>query len=235
MVDKRCGFAVITWGAAASHWLSIALNSHPQICCGHALNWEWAAASKTPVADGLDYMRLMQSCFREYPAYGDVHGISRHLVPKIRDALGEQFACGVLIREPIARLRSAISLVLRFVTKGCPYPSDTYENRLILHYINCLNSVEEERALAPLWRQEDLTTKPEKLRDFTAQITNGVVDPDLEWATRAVAIKRAAPHTSAEAPRQFADWEIEAIRHIVTPRSWDIYAEAGYATPDFIR
>jgi hypothetical protein len=247
--EPKCVFAVVTWGAAASNWLALALNSHPKIYCSHALNGEWATATGQPRIDGLEFINALYYCFREYPACGDVHGLSRDTIPKIRSALGGRFGCAVIVREPVARLRSALSLALRqastkawgpldyvleFVNKGCPLPEDTYENRLTIHNINMLNSVIEESPLASVWRQEDITSNARKLRDFTTQLTNGVVQPSLKWAREAIAIPPTSSHTAKATPPPFSDWETEAIRRVVKPQAWQIYADLGYSLPTFL-
>ncbi len=95
-----------------------------------------------------------------YAAAGDVHGVDLGTIGAARETFGDQFACAVVVREPIARLRSQIALfksnlhtrawnvdyVQQFIDQGVVLPVDNYENRLTLHAISMLNSIVTEQA-----------------------------------------------------------------------------------------
>ena len=108
-------FALISWGAAATTWLSRVLDSHPEIFCAHALNdvwhrfgdsqrWTWLGGGKC--LDGLRYLRILSVYGYFYRVVGDVHGVSRHEVPSLREAYGKYFNAAVLVREPIHERRT---------------------------------------------------------------------------------------------------------------------------------
>ncbi len=156
-----------------------------------------------------------------------------------------------MVREPIARLYSQIALfkanlhtrawnvdyVQQFIEQGVALPVDNYENRLTLHGISMLNSIVAEQATARVWRCEDLTTKADALAEFASEITGGCIPIDLSWASAAVGSPRVEQHAGSDrhaGHRRLEDWQIDAIRKIVSPRAWDHYAQLGYAAPDFL-
>ena len=98
-----------------------------------------------------------------------------------------------------------------------------------------LNSIVHEEPVAPVWRTEDLTTNAAALADFTEGLTRGHIEVDLEWAERGVHRRASNRHRDQNRPEhQFEAWQIEAIKKIVEPQSWQIYNRLGYETPDFI-
>ena len=198
-----------------------------------------------PLIDGLQYMRFFR-WLSGYRAAGDIHGVAAHTVPEIRRSLSDKFGCGILVREPVARLHSALSLfsqrshtrawnvdyVHRFLDNGVNIPKDIYENRLVLHGINSLNNIETENKIAPVWRQEDLTSDAVVLARFVYDLTGIEIAADSDWIRAAIGMPRVNAH--AQSPAKFEDWVLEAMRKIVRPRAWELYAELGYPTPSFV-
>ena len=242
-------FAVVSWGCAATQWLARILNSHPNIYCVPAANYFRSHIGGTPYLDGVEYLRVLGTQASAFAAAGDVHGVSAEAVLKLRGAFGNRFGCAVVVREPIARLRSQFALfdrfagfrswnvdyVARYADLGTILPVDTYENRLALHGIASLNRIETESALATIWRSEDLTTKGAKLSAFIDEITRGTVRADESWADAAIALPPVPSPPSRGSPHpQIEDWHIDAIRRIVTPQAWDLYSALGYDRSDFL-
>ncbi len=243
-------FCVVSWGAAATHWLANTLNAHPDIFCAHCANLFWARLSGARYLDGWQYLRILGRESPESRACGDVHGVSRESIPDLRGKLGEQFNCAILVREPLPRLRSQMALfqswpvksawnvdyVQTFIDQRVRLPQDNVINRLFLHGVNMLNSIIQEEPLAPVWRSEDITTNPGMLARFINELTRGHVEVEPEWAKRATRRPPTNRHRNQEGPQlTFQDWQIEAISKIVEPRAWQIYERLGYAMPDFIR
>jgi hypothetical protein len=244
-------FSVISWGCAATHWLARALNSHADIFCVHAGNFSLHQYGRAPYLDGAEYLRVIGALGTSYAAAGDVHGVDIHKIQESRDAFGDRFGCAVVVREPLARLRSQLALfksnlesgtwnvdhVQHFINQGVVLPADNYENRVTLHGIWMLNSIIGEHPVARVWRCEDLTTRADVLVEFATYITGGSVPIDLSWASGAVGSPRIDQHASSDheaAYRQFDDWQIEALRKIVEPRAWQLYSELGYPLPEFL-
>jgi hypothetical protein len=238
-------FSVVTWGCAASHWLARALNSHPDIFSVHALNLTWATATGTPRIDGAKYVQALASLAPDYRAVGDVHGIGKEAVYEIKTKFRDRFRCAVLIRDPMARFRSALALYaisghtrgwgdlshLTDLVKSVPIPEDTYENRLAIQGMTLLNSIGIERTLGPVVRQEDVTSDPVALQQLVFDLTD--IEADLEWALETVKRPAAQAHSST-ARVEIRDWHREALKKIVTPQSWALYEEYGYPKPYFL-
>ncbi len=244
-------FSVVSWGCAATHWLARALNSHAEIFCVHAGNYSLHQYGKAPYLDGPDYLRVIDALGTSYGAAGDVHGLDIGTVGLAREVFGNRFSCAIVVREPIARLHSQLALfkanlqnrgwsidhIQHFINRGVVLPVDNYETRLTLHGIWMLNMIVREQATARVWRCEDLTTKPDALAEFATELTGGAIPLDPLWARAAVAAPRVEQHASFDrnpADRQFDDWQIEALRKIVSPAAWDRYSELGYPRPDFL-
>jgi hypothetical protein len=244
-------FSVISWGCAATHWLARALNSHADIFCVHAGNFSLHQYGGAPYLDGPEYLRVIGELGTSYAAAGDVHGVDIRTIEDTREAFGDQFGCAVVVREPVARLHSQLALfksnlqsrawnidhVQHFINRGVVLPVDNYENRLTLHGIWMLNMIVREQATARVWRCEDLTVKADALAEFTTEITAGSVPIVPSWASAAVGSPRVVRHASTDrkpADRQLDDWQIDAIRKIVSPQAWDLYSQLGYAAPDFL-
>jgi hypothetical protein len=114
-------------------------------------------------------------------------------------------------------------------------PEDNYRNRLKLHGINCLNNITQEARLAPVWCAEQLTTEPKDLSQFIAELTREKVCPSADWASAMIAKPRMNSHSDTSTqPAALDEWVVEAIRRIVEPRAWEIYAELGYRMPEFL-
>jgi hypothetical protein len=246
-------FAVVTWGCAASSWLARALNSHPDIFCVHAENSLWSVLGEARYLDGAEYLTVVgcQGC--THTAAGDVHGVSRHTVPEIKAEFGEQFSCAVVVREPISRLHSQLSLFkkrqhlrswnldyLEDTIKKLALPNDSYPTHLFVHGANMLNAIVEEHLIAPVYRSEDLTSNPEILCKFVDHITNGKIEADLPWATTSVSREKLNAHSESAVrslnpeSSNLEDWQMETIRKVVLPQAWELYQKLNYPIPNFI-
>jgi hypothetical protein len=241
-------FSVISWGCAATAWLANVLNRHPDIYCVHAANLSWHVLGKCELLDGARYLRIVGSQGHANLAAGSVHGLSRHLVPECRAAFGEKFNAAVVVREPIARIQSQLALHEHFEgikawnvdyldpildRTGITLNRDDYESRLFVHAANMLNAILEEREVGRIHRCEDLTTSPQKLGEFLDEITRGQVSPTSEWLESAILFRKVNVHAGGHPRRSFDAWQIEVIRKVVDPRSWEIYETLGYARPSF--
>jgi hypothetical protein len=242
-------FAVISWGCAATAWLSRVLNSQPDIFCVHAFNTYWNVLGGGEKLDGVPYLRIIGSQGHAHVAAGDVHGISRSLVPELRRTFGNRFNAAVVVREPLARLRSQLALFEEYQSlnhawnlsyidglidrHGIVLPVNDFLHRAFIHGANMLNAILEEKAVGKIYRSEDLTNSDSILGDFITEITRGRVVPEADWLRAAVGTKRVNAHSGRSAPAPFADWQIDAIRKVVDPHSWELHAELGYPLPQF--
>jgi hypothetical protein len=237
-------FAIVSWGAAATNWLAARLNDCPGIFCVHSSNEFWAQFADARMLDGINYMRLIGMLGSGAQAAGDVHGITRHDVPLIREAFGEErFRSAVLVRDPMARLRSQLGLFKRYAevsTWDVSYlkdkfadvartlPSGSYEDWLFVHGVNMLNNiVQEEEMAGPLFRMEDLTTKPEALISLVDHLTGGEVEAPKEWAETAIVSSATNRHASQES-LTFTDWQKRVFEAVVEPRAIELHRELGY-------
>ena len=241
-------FAVISWGCAATAWLSTVLNAHPDIYCVHEANHRWHVLGHVEKLDGAPYLRIIGSQGFAHIAGGDVHGVSRHLVPECRRSFGENFTAAVVVREPIARVHSQLALYRDFeglrawnvdyvdailASKEIAVPPGDYESRLFVHAANMLNAVLEEREVGTIYRAEDLTSDANVLGNFVEEITRGRVSPSAQWLESALQTRKVNVHARRDPGREFDDWQINVIRKVVDPRAWEVYESLGYARPEF--
>jgi hypothetical protein len=240
-------FAVVSWGCAATVWLSRVLNSHPDIYCVHAANQTWSVLGGGPRIDGIEYIRVVGVNGYGHIAAGDVHGVSRDHVPELRSLLSESFNAVVVVREPIPRLRSQLALFADYgdieearstvwnidyvdgIIARCRLnlPRNDYESRFFVHAVNMLNAILYERTVGRIFRCEDLTRHPEALGPFVEEITRGKVTAKSDWLGTAVSTPKLNVH-GTRSPSDFTDWQWDVIHKVVEPRSWEAYAELGY-------
>ncbi len=174
--------------------------------------------------------------------------MSRHLVPECRQIFGSKFNAAVVVREPMARLRSQLALFDDFAgvhawdveyvdavmaRAQVSLPANSYENRLFVHAANMLNAVLEEGNVGKIYRCEDLTTSCDVLGGFIEEITRGMVSASSQWLESAVQFKRVNVHSGSKRI-ELADWQADTVRRVVDPRAWEIYESLGYPSPDFV-
>lgn len=243
-------FAVVSWGCAATSWLATVLNRHPDIYCVHAANITWHVLGKSERLDGVPYLRVIGSQGHAHLAAGCVHGVSRHLIPECRRSFGDKFSAAVVIREPMLRIHSQLALFREaegfeawnlegmdsvMSGSGVMLDSNDYRSRFFVHAADMLNAIVEEGDVGKIYRAEDLTQDPEVLGDFVERITGGKVSPDPEWLQCAIEAEPMNVH-AGKYPRELLDeWQIDVIRKVVDPRSWERYEELGYRRPEFVR
>jgi len=243
-------FAVISWGSAATKWLSKALNSHPEIFCFHSMNLFLTFDKdhrKFPENNGLEYLSMIARGTVGYKAAGDVHGISPYDIPGIRQLLGDKFNAAVVIREPIPRLKSTLSLFQRFEKRqmynvdyvddiiknnNLTLPHNDYGDKLFVHGVNMLNSIVEETNVGKIYRSEDLTTNKSTLFEFIEEITRGKIKTEPELLSNMLKIDRINKHVQNEI--QFEDWQIDVIKSVVSDKAWELYSKCGYDKPSFL-
>jgi hypothetical protein len=236
-------FAVVSWGCAATKWLAKALNSHPEILCLHAGNGAMARLS-IPVGS-IQYLTLLSNLGEGYIAVGDVHGFSASEISKLREAFGSRFNAVIVVREPIARLRSTLAL---YEHRRLEAPEFRYaetliehknihakseESKMFVHAADMLNVVIEEISQGTIYKAEDLTTKPSTLAALTAEITGGQIGMNQEWLKTCGGLKKVNAHARDEAAA-LNGWQVDVMRRVVRPESWRIYQELGYVTPPFV-
>jgi len=240
-------FAIVSWGCAGTNWLARTLDAHEDIFCVHAVNHVWRTFAKARTDDDFGYLRILAVQGWTYPAVGDVHGIRRDEVPKLRAVLGDAFEAAVLVRDPLPRLASQIGLFVRAGYVGWGDLSHVDEvaasngidpaklsrvQRHFIHAVLCLNAITEEREIGRVFRMEDVTTDPDALSELVRLVTCGQVDPPSGWANRMIKTKPAASHRLSS--QRFGEWEKDIIRRCVTGEAWEAYRSLGYSPPNFV-
>ena len=245
-------FAIITWGCAATTWLSIVLNAHLDIFCMHATNS--AMILKNGVnrfynwTDGLDYIQLISRVAFSFKVAGDILGISRSDVPELKKTLGKNFNAIVLVREPISRLKSQMALFDRLGNyqpwsnidyvdsiiekKGVMLPKVDYNHKLFVHGVNMLNSITQEAPVGKIFRAEDITTNESSLSDLIKEISGGLIVPEKEWLSTMLQISPINKHRKKDI--FFSNWQIEIIKRVVDEKAWELYSKLGYLKPNFL-
>jgi hypothetical protein len=239
-------FAVESWGCAGTNWLTRALDGHPEIRCFHALNGDYARATRSPRLEGLDYVELLELQRLDYAVVGDVHGFARTSIEAVQAALGDRFRCVVLVRDPLPRYRSQLALFkhedwrrwtpngrlwdIDYVkpiaaAAGIDLPDDDYDQMLVVHAACMLNVILEERRLGPVVRMEDLVSSADALRSLARTLTAGEVSVDGFWADDAVARPPLRRHARGE---ELTAHELDVLERVVEPAAWALYRDLGY-------
>lgn len=243
--DANQLFAVVTWGCAATTWLAKALNSHPEILCLHA-GTNALNTFHQSVEDSVQYFRVLIHLGHGYAAVGDVHGLPRWDIPKLKEAFGPRFNAAIVVREPIARLRSQMALYEQFrglnawdlsyvesLIDSKNIAAESEESRMFVHAANMLNAVTEEISYGRIYKTEEITTNPDCLSALVGEIAGCKVD--THWLETCIGAKKVNTHANDATLSTLTDWQTEVVGAVVRPEAWKIYSELGYATPDFVR
>ncbi len=232
-------FSVVSWGAAGTTWLSRVLNSHPDIFAVHALNVTWSFLSEAEQLDGLSYILTLGSQGFAHKCSGDVHGVSRNQIPALRKILRDRFEAVVLVREPMARICSQLSLVesrwnpawdlsyLDALIESLGLGDLSFKQRLFLHSCNMLNAIIEEKSVGSIYRLEDLSGNVETLERFVNEISQGSVEAGPSWLESALSLPRICAH-NAGSRRMLSAEEQELMQKVLKPEARAAYQDLGY-------
>lgn len=236
-------FAIVTWGATASGWLARALNSHHSIYCSHNGRLPAQAIAGESV-DAVRYMKMLSHMGYHYPIIGDVHGVMLGELPSLYEQFGDRLRSAVVVREPIARFRSQLSLFHEYEfdhwgdlsylrpmldKKGVEFDTLNASQKHYLHGANLLNNIVEETEVGPIFRMEDLTTNTESLLELANHVAHRELDFAETWSQNAIQVPRLNRHKSPAVDERLAR---ESARICVKPEAWNLYAKLGYQIPD---
>lgn len=235
-------FSVVSWGAAGTAWLAAVLNDCPSILCLHAANSYWELFGGAKTLTGLEYLQIVGMLGHATSLAGDIHGVSRYDIPEIKEFFGDQFAAAVLVREPLARLYSALALSERyeptqrtdtsyldamFPSVWRLLPSGGANERVFVHTANLLNAIIDEQAVGPIFRMEDLISRPECLLELVSVLSSGKVNAPEHWAAAATA-RNAVNQHNRDGRKPFDDWQIKVLREVVHKDAIELYEGLGY-------
>ncbi len=246
-------FAICSWGNAGTYWLTKLLNAHPEIFCVHNVKGQWARHTGADRIDDLDYLRIVGTQGAVYRLAGDVHGVARESIPGLRAEFGDRFRCASLVRHPVPRVRSHMTLA---ATEG--FNSDDVDYRRLegsldeplkrllkgkerlffAHVMELVNSVSEENALGPVCTLEGLVSEPGQVQELVRHLSNGELSfPaslfDRDW--RNPVNRHAGDHAPGEPGNIPEDifvslpgWQQEAFRALLGPHARTLYEDLGY-------
>ncbi|MBX3736343.1 MAG: hypothetical protein KF715_06640 [Candidatus Didemnitutus sp.] len=235
-------FAVVSWGAAGTSWLARALNAHPDIFCVHAAGTMWKIFAGCPPVDGVEYLRIVGAQGYAHACAGDVHGVSRHTIPALRQEFGDRFRSAVLVRDPLPRLRSQLALMNRLrafqgwdvshvdmMARTCGFDPTgwSYDERLQFHAANMLNAIVEETAVGPIFRLEDISRSATSLEALLRHLTAGEVTAPMWWAKHVLESRPVNSHASSVS-NVALNISPELLRAVLRPEAIKIYCDLGY-------
>jgi len=100
-------FSIISWGCAATYWLTKVLTAHPEVLCLHNLRNQLSVVTGNAPLDEISYMKLIDYQGAPFRLSGDCHGIPLASVRKVTEHFGERFRAVVVTRHPVSRFLSA--------------------------------------------------------------------------------------------------------------------------------
>ena len=120
--------------------------------------------------DSLQYFRVLSMLGWAYTAVGDVHGLPRMEISKLKEAFEGRFNAVIVVREPIARLRAQMELYREFrgldvwdlsyletLIEWKNISVNSQESRMFVHAANMVNAVTEEISHGTIYKAEDLS------------------------------------------------------------------------------
>lgn len=243
-------FAISSWGCSATLWTSSVLNSHPDICCMHESNvilksFGYSSAARL---EGLDYMRaLISFSGGRTLAVGDVRGFEHHHIKTFKGLFGDLFRCAVLVREPLARIKSQMQLFHKFKdiqdqTWDVSYLSTVIDNdlltsaqnmedKLFIHACNMLNTIISEQEIGKIFRVEDITKNPKALGELVRTVTGGKVPIKSGWLKSSVEKPKINIHNEKKQDEPFNKWQVHVLQKVVKPEAIEAYIKLGYHWP----
>ena len=237
-------FSVVSWGCAGTAWLARALNSHPDVFCVQGANHYLQSMRGIAPLDGLEYMHVLAAIATGHGAVGDVHGISRHLIPELRENYGDVFSAAVLVRDPLPRMQSQLALFqtlpdaagwdLGYVDAiatqlGRSPGSLTHDDKLKLHAFNMLNNIVEERQTGPIFRIEDLVRSQDSMASLLQQLTAGRLSSPGWWLDYVQQLPSLNAHQHRNRNHGLSRADLDLLSRVVTPEAKELYRELGYA------
>lgn len=245
-------FAVVSWGCAATTWLTKILNAHPEIFCVHNLKNHWAVATGTPkVQDSLLYMKVIDRSGRGYRLAGDCHGVAREEIGKIQDFFGSRFRSTVLTRHPVPRILSHFGIVAKAGISRYPLDYDALratlprdllklfdskEKLFFAHMMSLVNVVTKEKEIGPLFKMEKLTSDFEELNRLLHFLSHG----ELKFEPQMIEtlfnkplvshrnFPKAISRTASENFELLTGWQQEAFERLLDPEARKVYESLGY-------
>ncbi len=237
-------FALVSWGCAGTSWIARALNAHPDIFCVHAAGTMWKIFAGSPPVDGVEYMRIIGAQGYAHALAGDVHGVSRHTIPALKQEFGPRFAAAVLVRDPLPRMRSQLALMDRLrvhegwdvghvdtMARQCGLDPTgwTYPDRLQFHAANMLNAIVEEVTVGPVFRIEDVSRKPESLHALLNHLSGGELACPSWWIEHVLRLKPLNSHTGTLSPAVPLQVSPQLLRTVLRPEAAALYEQLGYS------
>lgn len=214
---------VISWGSAASHWLTRTLNELQGLFALHSSRLTLRGLVAADL-DDVTYMKLIGEFASGSRTAGDVHGVDRYSVEHLNREFGEHIHCYFLVRDPIPRLKSQLahSECLQFrphaeisdTSKRYPeldtiIPEKTYENYAFANACNMLNAIADEMKVGPIFGMEDIIASPIELRK-TVYFIGHVMSVALEVLKYLLESGKSKTR-SQKSSRVFVSWQHECL------------------------
>lgn len=234
-------FAVVSWGATATHWLFRVLNAHPKIFCFHHL-LSSINMTKRLEMNPIEYMTTIAHSGAGFQLAGDVHGIELEWLPKMHARWPDRFRAAIMVRNPVQRVRSAYALWdnklgvnsgVDILKPDCSQEkgeeADAKERELFTHFMTLINRISEERKYGHIYLMEKLTTDLEELNLLLGHLTEGELkfesDDDLFEHGPGHMKKKDSPE---EAFTSLPEWQREMFVQLLTPKARWSYEDLGY-------
>jgi hypothetical protein len=234
-------FSIVSWGCSGTSWLAKVLNSHKEIMCLHDFPIGYCdIENRNPFA----YMRSLYLTSYAYTLAGDIHGIPRESIPKIKKIYGNTFKTAILVRAPYPRLLSMLATVRlnHGLDNDFSYIDGlaerlnigevlTWEKRMFIHSVNMLNAIVDEKKYVGdiIFRMEDLIKSPDNLCQLIVHISEGKIKPDEKWLVDALLIPPAHSHRDQyEEAIVLTDEEKELIPVILSDQAIKEYESLNY-------
>ncbi len=244
-------FAVISWGHAATFWLSKMLNAHQEVFCVHDIKHQWSQVTNSEkLNDDILYMKVLEKAGLGCRLSGDCHGVNRERIDDIKEVYGERFRSVVIVRHPIPRILSYLSHAEKKGIDNYNLDFEHIENSLddrlkgrlntkkqlfFVHVMDCVNIIKYEADLGPLFTMERLTKDTGELNNLLRYLSNGELEFKPAMLEGAFS-KQINPHQKCsdhhisvkEIYESLPEWQKKAFSYLLNPTSNQLYQDLGY-------
>ncbi len=241
-MDQPRLFAVVSWGAAATHWLTRVLNAHPQVLCFHHLMTSLNNVKPLQM-NPMEYMEFLAHAGAGYQLAGDVHGIPLDSLEDLKKQWGRQFRFAIITRHPVSRVRSAYNLWNNYLLEkpsaslteltgegGSPESTQSSSKENIFkHFATMVNQVVDEIVIMEPFQMERLTTDFGEINRLLDHLSNG----ELQFDRSDGLMDKGPGHRKKnDTPRESFDdmpkWQRDMFIEKLSPEARKVYENLGY-------
>jgi len=243
-------FSIISWGCAATYWLTKVLTAHPEVLCLHNLRNQLSVVTGNAPLDEISYMKLIDYQGAPFRLSGDCHGIPLASVRKVTEHFGERFRAVVVTRHPVSRFLSATVMLKKQSVENYGDVFQTFLKQLdkkimksfkkndelyLVRIMQMINRVTHEKEVGNIYPMEKLTKDMSELQNILSYLSDG----ELSFTEEMLESTFDGPvnvHRKTKKKKDpefifnndFSSLQKELFSSLISPQARVVYEDLGY-------